>query len=164
MHGYKWLINCTRTRTAVAGAAGAMDESEEIGGGATSGSGDDNGVRGDTLVPRRFQHMLCFSGLRGAIAFALALKAREAYSKRPDGSEGAGDAILTTTMVIILFSVLVLGGLTATVMEHLVPSSPAHSPRRCREESARLPPFDSFEDGDDDDDDDDDDDYGCVSI
>eukprot|EP01048_Picozoa_sp_COSAG05_P016596 COSAG05_NODE_2157_length_3459_cov_2.428274_2_plen_464_part_00 len=131
----------------------ASNESKEVhtvGGVSAKGRGvsTSSPVMPPPLVPQAFQHMLCFSGLRGAIAFALALKARDAYSKRSDGSEGAGGAILTTTLVIILFSVLVLGGLTATVMEYLVPSSsPPHPPHRNRHSDGnlRLPTSDSFE-------------------
>ena len=78
--------------------------------------------------------MLCFSGLRGAIAFALALKAKDDYAVRPNGEVGAGRAILTTTLVIIIFTVLVLGGSTQKVMDALL-SLPADTLNLSRNES-----------------------------
>jgi sodium/hydrogen exchanger 3 len=85
-------------------------------------------------VPRRFQHMLWFCGLRGAIAFALALRAREAYATRTDGSEGAGGAMFTTTLLITLFSVLVQGGSTDWVMSKLIPKDSEMIPTSCDDE------------------------------
>jgi hypothetical protein len=53
--------------------------------------------------------MLWFSGLRGAIAFSLALDARDSS---PNGS-----VILTTTLVIVFISVIGLGALTTTALK-----------------------------------------------
>jgi len=53
--------------------------------------------------------MIWFSGLRGAIAFALALMVPTA----------AHPEILTTTLIIVVFTVLVLGGLTVPVLKCL---------------------------------------------
>ena len=85
-------------------------------------------------VPFEYQHMLAFSGLRGAIAFALALRAKDDYAVRTNGEIGAGGAILTTTLVIIIFTVLVLGGSTQYVMGALL--GPADAGTLSRNESS----------------------------
>ena len=54
-----------------------------------------------------------FSGLRGAIAFALAMD----LSERVDDTHGA--VMLTTTITIVFFSVTILGALTAKMLEIL---------------------------------------------
>ena len=56
--------------------------------------------------------MLWFSGLRGAMAFALAL---EAAARRGDD----GHAMLTGTLGAVLFTVLVVGGFVVPALEHL---------------------------------------------
>ena len=63
------------------------------------------------VIPVGFQNIAWFAGLRGAIAFALALKARVDYETRDlAGTPGAGRAIFTMTLVIVLFTVLGMGG------------------------------------------------------
>jgi len=52
----------------------------------------------------KHQFMLWFAGLRGAMAFALAYELREVAKH--------GDVIMTTTLLIVLLTVLVLGGAT----------------------------------------------------
>ena len=60
--------------------------------------------------------MIWFAGLRGAIAFALSLKAKQDYALRQDGSVGGGRAILTTTLVIVIFTIFTIGGSIYTML------------------------------------------------
>ena len=66
----------------------------------------------DRIIPKTHQFMLWFSGLRGAIAFALALMSTH------DLPAAEGRALLTTTLFIVLFTVLAVGGST-TVTEFI---------------------------------------------
>ena len=57
-------------------------------------------------IPQRHKHMLWFSGLRGAMAFALANLAQESLAKRsreiPGSTDAdAGDVILTATFFMV---------------------------------------------------------------
>jgi len=68
-----------------------------------------------------FVKIMWFSGLRGAIAFALALKSAVDYDVRgsePGAPAGAGPAILTMTLLIVLFTVLSMGGAITDVLKH----------------------------------------------
>ena len=67
---------------------------------------------GGAPIPDAHAHMLWFSGLRGAMAFALAL---EAAARRGDD----GHAMLTGTLGAVLFTVLVVGGLVVPALEYL---------------------------------------------
>ncbi len=58
----------------------------------------------------RFQHMLVFAGLRGAIAFALAIRNTESADRQ---------LIFTTTLCIVMVTVFVCGGLTTLVLQCL---------------------------------------------
>ena len=60
-------------------------------------------------MPRNHARMLWFSGLRGAMAFALAL---EAAATRGDD----GRAILTGVLGAVVFTTLVVGGLTTRAL------------------------------------------------
>lgn len=72
------------------------------------------GLRTATLgIPLSHQVMMWFSGLRGAIAFALAMDLQQ----RVDDTHGA--VMLTTTITIVFFSVTILGALTAKMLELL---------------------------------------------
>ncbi|GMH61996.1 hypothetical protein TrST_g14153 [Triparma strigata] len=62
-------------------------------------------------IPMNTQHMLVFSGLRGAVAFACA-------SNFPDNN-GNRDAILLVTMFVVLISVFALGSGTSKMLELL---------------------------------------------
>jgi len=55
-----------------------------------------------------FQHCLVFAGLRGAIAFALAMGNTSSAEKQ---------MILSTTLVIVLVTVLFFGGGSVTVLQ-----------------------------------------------
>jgi len=72
------------------------------------------------------QFTIWFSGLRGAIAFVLALKARE------DFKDEHGDTILTTTILVIFFTVFVFGGYIWPLLERfdlrVPPEQSRHNP------------------------------------
>ncbi|XP_014733368.1 PREDICTED: sodium/hydrogen exchanger 9 isoform X2 [Sturnus vulgaris] len=61
-------------------------------------------------IPRNFQHMMMFSGLRGAIAFALAIRDTNSQPKQ---------MVFTTALLIVLFTVCVLGGCTTPMLTWL---------------------------------------------
>lgn len=64
-------------------------------------------------IPKQYQQALWYSGLRGAMAFALAL---QSVHDLPDGH---GETILTATTSIIVLTVLLIGGSTGTMLEAL---------------------------------------------
>ncbi|CAN6162440.1 unnamed protein product [Urochloa humidicola] len=64
-------------------------------------------------IPLKHQKALWFSGLRGAMAFALAL---QSVHELP---EGHGKTIFTTTTAIVVLTVLLIGGSTGTMLEAL---------------------------------------------
>ena len=53
------------------------------------------------------QHLMFFSGLRGAMAFALAMR---------NTSSQARKLILTTTSIIVILTVILCGGLTSKML------------------------------------------------
>ncbi|NWV80252.1 SL9A9 protein, partial [Dasyornis broadbenti] len=61
-------------------------------------------------IPRNFQHMMMFSGLRGAIAFALAIRDTDSQSKQ---------MMFTTALLIVFFTVWVFGGGTTPMLTWL---------------------------------------------
>ncbi|NXL58187.1 SL9A9 protein, partial [Chordeiles acutipennis] len=61
-------------------------------------------------IPRNFQHMMMFSGLRGAIAFALAIRDTESQPKQ---------MVFTTALLIVFFTVWVFGGGTTPMLTWL---------------------------------------------
>lgn len=63
-------------------------------------------------IPYNHQVVMWWGGLRGAMAFALAVSAEQPLHHH-------GEVILTTTLVIVLFTVLVQGGLTTRLLELL---------------------------------------------
>lgn len=68
-----------------------------------------NVSRKSNKIPFRHQLMLWFAGLRGAMAFALVLNVPVA----------SGTLMLTTTLVLCIFTVLVFGGLSAKALQLL---------------------------------------------
>ncbi|CAK9868912.1 unnamed protein product [Sphagnum jensenii] len=72
-------------------------------------------------IPINHQKALCFSGLRGAMAFALALQSVH------DLPEGHGETIVTATTAIVVLTVIVLGGSTSTMLGKLGVAEAAHS-------------------------------------
>ncbi|KAJ7515247.1 hypothetical protein O6H91_22G007700 [Diphasiastrum complanatum] len=65
-------------------------------------------------IPMKHQQALCFSGLRGAMAFALAMQ-----SMRDLPEKSHGRLIFTTTTAIVVITVLFIGGSTSTMLEKL---------------------------------------------
>ncbi|KAH0508753.1 Sodium/hydrogen exchanger 7 [Microtus ochrogaster] len=57
-----------------------------------------------------FQHMMMFSGLRGAMAFALAIRDTTSYARQ---------MMFTTTLLIVFFTVWVIGGGTTPMLSWL---------------------------------------------
>ncbi|XP_007450991.1 PREDICTED: sodium/hydrogen exchanger 7 [Lipotes vexillifer] len=57
-----------------------------------------------------FQHMMMFSGLRGAMAFALAIRDTASYARQ---------MMFTTTLLIVFFTVWVIGGGTTPMLSWL---------------------------------------------
>ncbi|KAG1326774.1 Sodium/hydrogen exchanger [Cocos nucifera] len=64
-------------------------------------------------IPLKHQKALWYSGLRGAMAFALAL---QSIHELP---EGHGQTIFTATTAIVVLTVLLIGGSTGTMLEAL---------------------------------------------
>ncbi|GMH67176.1 hypothetical protein TrLO_g1868 [Triparma laevis f. longispina] len=63
------------------------------------------------VIDSKTQHMLFFSGLRGAVAFACAISFPNTYGNR--------DSFIVTTMIIVLVTVFGMGGGTESVLEKL---------------------------------------------
>ncbi|CAF0957018.1 unnamed protein product [Didymodactylos carnosus] len=69
------------------------------------------------------QFIMWFSGLRGAISYALSVHVGKYYSKE---EEEMKRIVVTTTLINVLFTILVLGGLTMPVVKYMkryMPSS-----------------------------------------
>ncbi|GAY35441.1 hypothetical protein CUMW_016370, partial [Citrus unshiu] len=71
-------------------------------------------------IPLKHQQALWYSGLRGAMAFALALQSVH------DLPEGHGQTIFTATTAIVVLTVLLIGGSTGTMLEALQVVGDAH--------------------------------------
>ena len=65
----------------------------------------------DKLIPVNFMHFLWFSGLRGAVAYACACRFPDLFGHR--------DEIIGATMVIVLVTIIFMGGMTEALMETL---------------------------------------------
>ncbi|KAF6779255.1 hypothetical protein AHF37_01175 [Paragonimus kellicotti] len=63
-----------------------------------------------TLIPMNVQHMLFFSGLRGAMAFSLAIRNTSSTKRQ---------MFFSTTIVVVMITVLLCGGLVLTMLNWL---------------------------------------------
>uniref|UniRef100_A0A672LEL3 Sodium/hydrogen exchanger n=1 Tax=Sinocyclocheilus grahami TaxID=75366 RepID=A0A672LEL3_SINGR len=70
-----------------------------------------------------FQHMMMFAGLRGAMAFALAIRDTATYARQ---------MMFTTTLLIVFFTVWVFGGGTTPMLSWLHIRSELH--RKCTQD------------------------------
>ncbi|KAM0902410.1 hypothetical protein ACQ4PT_019311 [Festuca glaucescens] len=87
-------------------------------------------------IPRQYQVALWYSGLRGAMAFALALQSVH------DLPEGHGETIFTATTSIVILTVLLIGGSTGTMLEALQVVGDSNRYRHPYEASAFAENFD----------------------
>uniref|UniRef100_A0A671SJH8 Sodium/hydrogen exchanger n=1 Tax=Sinocyclocheilus anshuiensis TaxID=1608454 RepID=A0A671SJH8_9TELE len=77
-----------------------------------------------------FQHMMMFAGLRGAMAFALAIRDTATYARQ---------MMFTTTLLIVFFTVWVFGGGTTPMLSWLhIRSEFKRLDRKTKQESAWL--------------------------
>uniref|UniRef100_A0A8C7XT00 Sodium/hydrogen exchanger n=1 Tax=Oryzias sinensis TaxID=183150 RepID=A0A8C7XT00_9TELE len=76
-----------------------------------------------------FQHMMMFAGLRGAMAFALAIRDTATYARQ---------MMFTTTLLIVFFTVWVFGGGTTPMLSWLHISSQGDGQSITKQESAWL--------------------------
>uniref|UniRef100_A0A667YMG2 Sodium/hydrogen exchanger n=1 Tax=Myripristis murdjan TaxID=586833 RepID=A0A667YMG2_9TELE len=83
-------------------------------------------------IKGNFQHMMMFAGLRGAMAFALAIRDTATYARQ---------MMFTTTLLIVFFTVWVFGGGTTPMLSWLhirVGVDPDQDPHKTKQESAWL--------------------------
>ncbi|XP_008279488.1 sodium/hydrogen exchanger 7 [Stegastes partitus] len=76
-------------------------------------------------IKGNFQHMMMFAGLRGAMAFALAIRDTATYARQ---------MMFTTTLLIVFFTVWVFGGGTTPMLSWLhirVDVDPDHDQQPC---------------------------------
>uniref|UniRef100_A0A7S2ZKC0 Sodium/hydrogen exchanger n=2 Tax=Rhodosorus marinus TaxID=101924 RepID=A0A7S2ZKC0_9RHOD len=71
-----------------------------------------NRYRRGEKISQKTQFIMWFSGLRGAIAFALSLNF-------PGGNEETRRVVISSTLAIILFTIIVLGGGTLSILQLL---------------------------------------------
>jgi len=65
----------------------------------------------DKIIPVKFMHLLWFAGLRGAVAYACAREFPDAYGHR--------DEFIAATMVIVVVTIVLMGGATEPLMDRL---------------------------------------------
>lgn len=81
-------------------------------------------------ISKRMMFVMWFSGLRGAIAYALALHLNFEEEKRR--------VIVTTTLIIVLFTIIVLGSSTMPVLKFMNRSKRSKGRRKRGSKSKRL--------------------------
>lgn len=76
-------------------------------------------------ITNKMQFIMWFSGLRGAISFALSIHLDFA-------SEDTRHVIITTTLIIVLFTTMILGGSTMPLLKYLQPGKKTKRPLKLR--------------------------------
>lgn len=76
-------------------------------------------------ITNKMQFIMWFSGLRGAISFALSIHLDFA-------SEDTRHVIVTTTLIIVLFTTMILGGSTMPLLKYLQPGKKTKRPLKLR--------------------------------
>ena len=82
-------------------------------------------------ISKKMMFVMWFSGLRGAIAYALALHLEFEEEKRR--------VVVTTTLIIVLFTIIFLGGLTMPVMKFMKADKKVRGRRRTTKRNSRRP-------------------------
>jgi sodium/hydrogen exchanger 8 len=77
-------------------------------------------------ITRKMMFIMWFSGLRGAISYALSLHL--------DFSDETRHVIITTTLIIVLFTTLIFGGSTMPLLKFMRAEKKQRSSRRKRRE------------------------------
>jgi NhaP-type Na+/H+ or K+/H+ antiporter len=67
--------------------------------------------RQDKVIPLKFMHVLWFAGLRGAVAYACARDFPDLYGNK--------DEVVAATMVIVLITIIVMGGFCESLLHGL---------------------------------------------
>ena len=82
-------------------------------------------------ISKKMMFVMWFSGLRGAIAYALALHLEFEEEKKR--------VVVTTTLIIVLFTIIILGGLTMPVMKFMKADKKIRGRRRGSKRTSRRP-------------------------
>ena len=70
-------------------------------------------------IPKRMQGVMWFAGLRGAVAFALAMALPRWDADPNDSQSQTAGIIQSTTLAIVMFTTFFLGGTTDKLLSHL---------------------------------------------
>jgi NhaP-type Na+/H+ or K+/H+ antiporter len=91
--------------------ASSLKSGSSVGGSSWSSRRETPRKRLDKRIPLNFMHMLTFAGLRGAVAYACARDFPNLYGNR--------DTFVAATMIIVLVTIICMGGATEPLMECL---------------------------------------------
>ncbi|KAH6565348.1 hypothetical protein BASA62_007346 [Batrachochytrium salamandrivorans] len=87
---------------------------------------------GQQEIPLNQQTLMWFSGLRGAVAFALGVT----FLEHPDFSNLVKGQIFGTTVMVVVMTIIIFGGLTPYMLKWLKITEDEEEERRAEEENA----------------------------